>query len=1081
MLVMTKTKILYITILFILCIPQAWAQQILQGRVVNEYGTFLPQVQITDAKEGLLGSTNLKGSFRITVSEFPCTITFKKAGYEVKTLTVETSELLKVELAKQSESISEVYILGQSNHDKAYETAHLDGSKLINSFEANPINSLRGRVAGLQMTATAGGVTSGSGMVIRGQKSLVGSNQPLIVIDGIPIENETSGANQNGGQDWGNALKNLNMYDIDNVQVLKSAAAAIKYGSRGMNGVIELYTKGNNSPEGFTVETNLGGSFGKAFSMPELLNNETIQLINDNRLAWLSTASDKYYNSFDVANSQVGNIAASYTNDRTKLRLSYTADYNKGTYVRNTLDKNNLMLRANQLWTKKFQSELGLIYNNSTSRNAPSIGAQKFASLGRTFMEYPVDFAAASNNDPFESESAWHLYGHQAKKSGDTFRAFLQNSWQITDDLAFKFGGNYSDQNTRTQEYAGGFFERMLGNQSIFHQENAYRNRANETGKDWMLKGEFNYRLALEKQQFHASLGYDYWQSEGGINGQSFVPNDANFHIFKNGGEKQAIKKFEGAENMRLLNQFTIQHANQKSIHGAHLLVNYQYGQNFYANAGTRVDQVKTLKNISKLGNLTQVYPSFGLSYLYGSALQNWLKLPEKTLTYAKLRANWAYTGNVTGLYHYQSAVTDDLELPYPGLKSVYKPYYSNSGTWGLRNYQTGFSYEYARELELGTDVSLWSNRLDLHFTWYQRTIDNYLYDMISPLEQFNKPLRDVHAKVRNQGLEILVHAVPVQSKSFSWHSTLNLARNNNKFLALTSQSTADLSNLGSQNDVSLVASVNGNFGNLLSSYAPKTNAKGQAILNSAMEYVPAGEAKVIGNTLPKWIAGFENALTYKNFQVTALLDAKIGGDIYSGTHALLYQRGVLANTKFGRSKELGGVERKIATFQENPESGELETIYKSTFDGIIPQGVFDQQVYLHGKDVSGLSFEEARKLIGKDANGEYILQPLTASDYYEGFHERAGVRDRSVFENTYIALREVNLGYHLPSALARKWLHAEAAQVGLVGRNLGYIYKNLPYHLNPDGFYNNKNGGSFEYASLLPVRTFGMFVKINF
>jgi len=119
--------------------------------------------------------------------------------------------------------------------------------------------------------------------------------------------------------------------------------------------------------------------------------------------------------------------------------------------------------------------------------------------------------------------------------------------------------------------------------------------------------------------------------------------------------------------------------------------------------------------------------------------------------------------------------------------------------------------------------------------------------------------------------------------------------------------------------------------------------------------------------------------------------------------------------------------------------------------------------------------------LIGKDANGEYLLQPMAASDYYAGFHERAGVRERSIFENSYIAIREINVGYSVPNQLAKRWFRMEYAQIGFVGRNLGYVYKSLPYNLNPDGSYNNRNGGSFEYAAMLPVRTYGMFMRFTF
>ncbi len=1077
----TKKHITIIPIFLLLLIQTVWAQENIHGRVTNESSEPLSQVQILNESNQLLGISNNKGWFQITVQHIPCSLIFSKAGFEKKKMWVERKEMIRVALAKSSEKISEVYVLAHQNYDKVYETNIIEGSELVNSFEANPVNSLRGRVPGLQMNATAGGVTSGSGMVIRGMKSLVGGNQPLFILDGMPIENETSGANQYGGQDWGNTLKELNVYDIEQIQVLKSAVAAQKYGSRGMNGVIEIVTKGNKMKPGLSIDANIGGSYGQAYGMPSLLSQHDIQQINDPRLAWLSTASDNYYDSFEQSNAQIGQVAINYFKGKSKLRLSYGADYNKGTYKRNTLDKHNLMFKGIQTWNNKLQTEIGAIYNQSISRNAPSIGAQKFASLGRTFIEYPIDFAAASTNDPLESETAWYLYGQQAKKTAESIRLFAKGNWMILPDLDFKVAANYADYGIRTHENANGYFERMLGNESFYHQERAYNNSAKEYSIDWMAKAELDYHKSFANHQFQATLGYDYWQTEGGIRGTSYLPKSSNPYRLKIGAERDVIEQFLNPNAYQLAAQFNVKHANGKHIHGAHLMLNYQYGQNLFINAGTRFDQVSTLSNLDKLGKISQFYPSIGFAYLYTSSLRDWLNLPEKALDFAKLRANYGHSGNVTGLFHYQSAVTDDLELPYPGLKTVYKPYYTNSGSWGLRNYQTGFSYEYAKEVELGTDFSWFTNRLALHLTWYNRTIDNYLYDIVSPLEKFNQPLRDVHAKVRNQGWEVQLTAVPWRSHDFQWTSTINFAANRNKFLEINSSSTNSLTQLGSQDDVSLVGSVNGNFGTLLSGYAAKTNSQGQYLLNSHMEYVPSGAAKEIGNSTAKWIAGFENKISFKNLQVGALFDFKVGGDIYSGTHALLYQRAVLSDTRFGRSAAFGGIERKIPVQQIDPETGKEQTIYKSSFDGIIPSGVFDEHIRLYGKEVSGLSFQAAQELIGKDSHGEYLLQPLAASDYYAGFHERAGVRERSIFENSYIAIREINIGYAVPKTWAKRWFRAESAQIGIVGRNLGYLYKSLPYNLNPDGSYNNRNGGSFEYAAMLPVRTYGMFMKFAF
>lgn len=1081
---MFKTIIVTLGCCLLLTRPATAQQQTIRLRIKNSKGYYLNEAQVMGADSTLLGTTADDGSCSIAVSQIPLTILIKRKGYETRQIVIRKWAIADIVL-QDGNLIDEVSVFGyryqKSDQAKTFDIVGIDGTKLTNTFEPNPMNALRARVPGMQMTATAGGVTAGSGMIIRGMKSIMGGNQPLFVLDGIPIENETSGANQYGGQDWGNALKELTPFDIENVQVLKSAAAVSRYGSRGMNGVIEIKTKGENEALGFHIETNIGSSFGHSYHMPQLLGQDAIRQINDSRLSWLSTASQNYLNSFETAQSQLGNVALSYANTRSKYRLSYTADYNKGTYRRNTLDKNNLMFKGIHNWAANWKTEMGIIYNNSISRNAPSLGAQKFASLGNSFIEYPIDFASNSSNDPLETETAWYLYGQEAKKTAYSVRTYLQSSWQILPALSFNFGGSYSDYNIRTNESANGFFERLLGNQSLYHQQRSYRNTAKEYTRDWMVNGEFHWSKTVAAHRWDANLGYDYWQTEGGIAGTGLLPTNPNAQLFRNGNERAMIATYLDPQCFSLASQFDVRHANNKAIHGATASVHYQYTDKLYISGTGRLDNVRSITNLDRLGNLTLFYPTVGVAYFFDDALRNWLQLPESFIRSAKLRANIGRTGNVTGLFHYQSAVTDDISLPYPALRSVYKPYYTNSGAWGFRNYQTGFSYENAWEYELGTNLSLFQDRIDLGLTWYSRNISNNLYDIISPLEQHSRPLREVHAMVQNRGWEILLRSYPLTTPDFTWSSTINFAVNRNRFKKIETSGSGGLALGSSQNDVSLVGSVNGSFGSLYSSFATKTDPQGRPILNAAMEYAPSINPVLIGDATPKWIAGFENSLTYKGVNLSVLLDIKMGGDIYSGTYALLYQRGVLANTAFGRTEALGGVERKMAVQQTDPASGTINTIYRSAYDGIIPQGVFDQDVMLHGQVVGGLTFEEAQQKIGRDANGEYLLQPLSASDYYSGHHDRAGVRNESVFENSFVALREVTIGYNLPPQLSQRWIGARHVQVGAVGRNLGYLYQSLPFGLNPDGAYNNRSSGAFEYASLLPVRTFGLFFKLNF
>lgn len=1057
---------------FYLCYGHClWAQESIKHRLINSFGTAVTDATIHLQKQKSI--SNQEGYFQLNPQAGLLKIHahgFQPLHYKWDGKTQLTLTLLQEDTNRY---LPEVGISQQKNGlQSIVHTQKIDGLKLQNSFEANPINTLRGRVAGLQMYGTAGGVTSGSGMVIRGMKSIVGSNQPLFVLDGIPIENESSGANQNGGQDWGNKLKELNAFDIAEITVLKSAAATAHYGARGLNGVIEIKSKGADIPKGWSVETNIGHAMGQAYMAPQLIRGDQVVGIQDPRLAYLSNASSNYLNSFEQANSQLVHLSLNYGLEKFKYRLSYTGDWNKGTYVNNTFDKHNILFKSLQEWSPKLKSQAGIYFTSATAVNAPSIGAQRFSSIGRSFIEYPVNFGSENLKDPLSSRTAWYMYGHHARKNSETYRAFAKINWSPTSKLSVEAETNYSNYQIKTREFANGYFERLFGQQSLYHQELGYRNQAQEYSYDFVARANVKYHILKGYHNLTGAIHYDYWRTQGGIHGNSRRPLNPNAILLDNGNERKSILQYLGDENFTEISSMRIQGANNKQINGIAGSVNYRYGPNFTAYGQVKYDNVKTLETLDKLGNLNFIYPTLGVGYQFNDIIYKLISPSKNWLNQAKIHANFGRTGNVTGLFHYQSSVTDDLELPYPNFNSLYTPYYTATGNWGLRDYQTGFAFENAYEFEVGTTFDLFNNRLHFAATYYHRLTDNKLFDIIAPLNQYSKPLRQVDVQVRNQGVEFIADFTAIQKRDWDWNIFLQFSSNNNKFTRIKSSSDINLGD--AQQDVSLMATAQGSFGTITTNYAHKYH-EGQPVFDAAMQYSPSGVPQVIGNALPKWLGGIENSVRFKHFTLSALLDIKLGGDIWSGTYALLYQRGALENTLFGRSEQHGGILRQTAIPQVDPATGQPMVTYQNTHDGIAPQGVFDQGITLFGTDVSHLTFAEAQEKIGLDDQGVHRLQPLSASSYYSGFHERAGVRENAIFKNSFIALREISIAYDIPSKGFRKF------QVGLVGRNLGYLYKSLPFGLNPDGSYNNRNGGAFEYASLLPVRTFAAFLTLKF
>jgi iron complex outermembrane receptor protein len=396
---------------------------------------------------------------------------------------------------------------------------------------------------------------------------------------------------------------------------------------------------------------------------------------------------------------------------------------------------------------------------------------------------------------------------------------------------------------------------------------------------------------------------------------------------------------------------------------------------------------------------------------------------------------------------------------------------------------------ELTRELEFGTDLRFFNNRIGLDVSYYKKNTFNQILELDVPVES-GASRRVVQAgNIQNQGLEVLLTANPIRGRNFNWNATFNFTRNRNKIIELYPGVPSKELELAFGADVVAKAIEGEEYGIVETGYgyalyqakdadgkpishpgnglkvigsAPNGSTAGAYTFMRSQDY--DGTRKQLGSIMEKFLLGTTQELSYKNFNLNVQVDSKIGGLMASATHQYGSANGSLKNSLFGRTAELGGV-------QYTDNNGVTHN------DGIIPEGVLNNGISVtvggQAVDLGGMTYA--------DAVAQGYLKPIPAYVYYENLTQwSSGIREYSVFENSWVALREVSVGYNLPSSLTSR-LKINSLRVSLTGRNLGYLYKTAKDGINPEGIFTNRAAGFAEYGGWPYVRSLGFNINAGF
>jgi len=1087
------------------------------GTVIDKDQNPLPGVSFLVKGTNAGGATDANGNFVINVPSSTSVLVFSSIGYLTKEVTVGNASQLNVSLEEDNKTLNEVVVTGfgmkQETRKLAYSVQEVKGADLSRSNNANLVNALQGKVAGVMINQGASGPMSSSRIRIRGNASLSPNTQPLFVIDGVLIRPGTTGADSWGGsQDFGNIMKNINPDNIESMSVLKGSAASSLYGSEALNGVVIIQTKKGRETKGLGVNYNQSTSFEKAYKIVDLQNqfgagldpsfpkasdgvdqvdannwfysygpefkNQQVRDMDGRMVTWKANDPIKFFNTGKYINH---NIAVDGGNDRSSFRASYSNLNNTSVMPSGTeMKRHNFNVRATQKLGKIFNLDVSTDYTINNLTNPTNQGSSynpifKFVyyrprSLDidywmNNYTDTNVGGRKRAANDPYSvTDFMWEINERKRTRQERVFRGNIDLTANITPWLT-----GLLRTNLQTETYTGDYKKR--GDGPRFSGNDEYSTYATNNNQ---------YRI------------------QGVLSAVRTLSDDFNL-TFSAGGETNKTnggREFKNGTNngLRIPEFYSLSNSVNVATASASLLPSkrtdavYAYGDLTYRdfltlNFSYRRDWTSTLTYKDGSGAWSYDYPSVGLAWVATESLKN---LPS-WLTFGKLRGSFGYTGGDTDAWS-----TNRTGIYGPGDPANFtQPDGSQVAVYGFRDRilpNPNLKNRLAREIELGADIRFFNNRLGIDFAYYKKTTTNEILP-ISVAQESGLTSRIINAgKIQNQGIEILLTATPVKTEKISWNTSFNFSRNRNKIIELAPGVTSHELSLAFGNDVRSIARVGGDYGTITSAYAYATYqakdaggnnidspSNGQKVIGAASgttdgypSYLRSGAygqgSKDLGTMLEKFLVSNINTVQIGNFNVNVQVDAKIGGLMASGTHQYGSSNGSLKNSLPGRNAALGGVTFTDATG-------------KTRDDGIIPEGVLADgyNVNVDGQTINlgGMPYKEA---VSKG-----YLKPIPAYAYYENLTQwGSGIREYSVFENSWVSLREISVGYNVPASFVNK-LKIQSLRVGLVGRNLTYLYMTAKDGINPEGLKSNNAGEFAEYGGAPFTRNLGFSVNVGF
>ena len=1059
------------------------------GTVVDENGDVIIGANISVVGGTASTVTNIEGKFSIQVKENSL-IRVSFIGYKAQNVRIDKNKKdIKVTLAEDTKKLDEVVVtaLGISRDAKSlgYARQSIDIGTTTEVRDANLLNMLSGKVSGVQFISV-GGPTSSTRVVIRGNNSLTGNNQPLYVIDGIPIMNEMGEVDD---MDYGNAANNINPDDIESIEVLKGANAAALYGSDGANGVILITTKKASRKAGLGVSYGFNMMFNTLYQYPMYQN-----VYGSGNAGQLHTGINTYDKSWYDPSLPYG--MANLTTDYSQLcfgmpMLGFDVIGRNGQVKKYVPGDNNIsgLYQTGYMMTNSVSidkvAEIASIRFSYTNTHGNDIlegfnERDRHAFNLRTTMKlkkwlsidvntrYTIDnvdnraFRNNSNRNPIymltqvPRDASYEELSDYKNPDGTphSFRGFQNPYWSM-----------HETSNADTKQW---FFGDITLNFDLYKGLRLRLRGATDiqTGSGWTFS---NYN-----SPFDVDGQYDEFQENSYNNNYEallmYNKRIKKFSINANFGgsvRTQQSKKIQDRVNALMQpdvkslenNAAQIKATtgyNKKTKESVFATASFGYGDFIYLDVTGRNDWSSALGR----GNWSYFYPSGSISFVFSELLKN--TAINKVLSFGKIRGSIAKVGNDTGF--------DMLYSSYS-----YKGSYLDMSWFERDNLEKNpnIKPETTRSWEVGADLRFFKNRLNIDVTYYDKsTFDQIVRADVTAARGANQLMFNA-GEIRNWGTELTVTGTPVRTKDFEWTTSLNWSKNNSEVVSLIDGvSRYMLTSWNGLNGVQVYAEVGKPYGQMYGT-DPVRNEQGQFLVNAEGRYAQEVD-HYFGSVSPDWIGGWSNKFRWRDLDFGFHFDFKKGGKVWSYSGYEGSRNGLTVQSLDGREEYLysnlivGENTEERRGFLQPQYTNKANTDYAANYvpyiDASRPKGVYaPNRVYN----------ESVAFWAGQPCNIAYEPQ-----NYWQG--ESSRQLSRYVYDASYIKLREVSIGYNLPKKFLRK-TPFKSARIAAVGRNLAIILQNTPRGLDPEATSTTSNGQGLEMGFALPSANYGFDLKVSF
>lgn len=1045
-------------------ISERVAQQVnkIKGKVIDESGAPMPgaSVLVIELKKTVV--TNDNGDFEIAVPVGTYSLESSYISYHPRKIAgvkVENSKVANVviELIPQANALNEIVVtaLGIKREEKSlgYAISTVSGNQLTDALSNNWTDALSGKVAGVNLLRSNAGPASSNRIILRGENSLSGNSEALIIIDGVIVSGSSGRSTGNGNAymgddaptDYGSSINDINPADIESVSVLKGPGATALYGARGAGGAIIITTKlADPKVKGVGVNFSSNTAFETTSRFPDYqlmygqgeegadyysygntedgastrgtsnawgpkFDGQSFYQFDPNtntgatsRTPWVAYPNN-VKDFFDTGSTYTNSLSLEGGNKSTSARLSYTNLTNKWLIPNTGYERNTIGFNVNQKVTPKLNLAAKVSYTNRFSDNLPSSGYNT-----QTIMYFMARIVPNANINWYKR---YWVPGYEGIDQLTPFSSNFDNPYTITYEML-----NKQTRNTVTGSVTATYnFTNDLSLMVRTAMDMGYDKRSQQRPKDTQKFRDGMYRtqniftqeittdfMLKYKKELSRKLDVDFT-----LGGSSFKNKYLKDEIQANRLFAPGIFNFANSMDVPLAFQ-TIANYGVSSLYG---LAAFAYDDYLFLDVSQRMDWSSTLV-IPELGDVKGFsYPSVNLSFL----ASNKFKLP-KAISFLKLRASYAEVGN-GGTRPYLTSYVYNSETNFPsGL----------SNPTALAN--VNLTPERSRNYELGIDLRMFKNKLNLDVAVYQNnTSDQILNVPVDRASGYNYAILN-SGEVQNKGLEVSGNLTVLERKAskFSWKINGTFTANRNKVLSLADSVETIILQSGPGSRGFIEARVGGSMGDMYG-LGYVRSPEGQIVYKDGYP-VKTLESKFLGNVYAKGKWSIANEFKYRQFKLNVLFDAQYGGKAYSHTHANLAQAGKLNKTLTGR------------------------------YNGIVGNGVID----------NGDGTFRPNDVVA-DKIWSYYLEHYTP-DNIEG----------NLFSTDFIKFREARLDYTFANKLVKK-LSLQKASIGVWGRDL-MIFSNWPSY---DPEFGTLSDGmvrsGFEIGQYPATRTFGLSLNVSF